>query len=189
MRKIILLLVIAIVVPSTSFCQMHKLPVPDGWTTETFPFPISFAPGIPFTGHEELRFAPGWSDTTSVQLWSYCFLWWLDEGSEIDAASLKSYLEEYYSGLVKANIATSSSSVETKAAVTPTGDNANPFVATVDIYDFISYRPTTLNVNVSMKACPRDAKVGYFFSISPQPKSHPVWNDFQVLWQGFECGK
>src|SRR5262245_24178101 len=37
-------------------------PVPAGWKHETIPFPLGFAPGLPFHGVEELRFAPGFFD-------------------------------------------------------------------------------------------------------------------------------
>ncbi len=35
------------------------LPTPEGWQTETIPFPLEFAPEIKYEGLEELRFAPG----------------------------------------------------------------------------------------------------------------------------------
>ena len=35
------------------------LPTPEGWRTETIPFPLEFAPEIKYEGLEELRFALG----------------------------------------------------------------------------------------------------------------------------------
>jgi hypothetical protein len=34
------------------------MPVPDGWRTETIPFPLDFAPELKYEGVEELRFSP-----------------------------------------------------------------------------------------------------------------------------------
>ena len=61
----------------------YKLDVPAGWNVERIPFPIDFAPGINYTGVEDLRFTPGWEDLTSEEHWSYAFLWWLDEGQRL----------------------------------------------------------------------------------------------------------
>lgn len=35
------------------------LPIPEGWRTETIPFPLEFAPELSYEGYEELRFSPG----------------------------------------------------------------------------------------------------------------------------------
>src|SRR5262249_653024 len=34
-------------------------PLPEGWRSETIPFPLDFARDLPLEGVEELRFAPG----------------------------------------------------------------------------------------------------------------------------------
>ena len=37
--------------------QSFKLPIPEGWDTGIIPFPIEFAPQIPYTGEEYVRTA------------------------------------------------------------------------------------------------------------------------------------
>jgi hypothetical protein len=37
----------------------YTLPLPKDWTIERFLIPISFAPEIPYTGVEDIRFSPG----------------------------------------------------------------------------------------------------------------------------------
>jgi hypothetical protein len=64
----------------------YKLITPDGWTVERLPFPIEFAPQIPYKGVEELRFAPGWGDIKSDEHWTYAFLW----------CSMEKYLTELH---------------------------------------------------------------------------------------------
>src|SRR4030095_5077344 len=73
---------------------------PDNWQEEHIQFPISFAPQIPYSGVEELRFAPGWAVSTSDEYWSYTFLWWLEGKPSIDKDSLQKNLTFYYSGLL-----------------------------------------------------------------------------------------
>lgn len=174
------------------FSQDHVLPSPKDWPTETINFPIEFAPHIPFIGTEELRFTPGWGDTQSDQLWSYCFLWWVRADSKLDAASLKKYLEEYYGGLVSRNIdrrhIPADKIVPTVAHVVETKNSSKPFTATVDMLDYLSQKPVQLLITVEVTTCDANKRKGFFFSVSPQPYNHPIWKEFNSIWSGFECG-
>src|SRR5579862_5939722 len=77
-------------------------PVPDGWRSESFTFPIDFAPSIPHRGHEDLRFPPGFLDAKSPEFFSYVFVWWLDDDRPIDSGTLSSDLDDYFDGLASA---------------------------------------------------------------------------------------
>ncbi len=78
------------------------MPVPDGWRTETIPFPLDFAPELPYQGLEELRFAPGMFEDGSDGFWTYAFVWWLPLDTRLDAETLASDLESYFRGLTRA---------------------------------------------------------------------------------------
>src|SRR5262249_29244884 len=151
--------------------QEHTLPVPKDWSTETFPIPIEFAPNIPYVGEEELRFSPGWGDTTSVQRWSYCFLWWIKADSKLDAASFKKYMEEYYGGLVGRNIERrkipAHKIVPTKATITTNKNASLPYAATVDMLDYMRQKPMKLSIDVHIQECTSNGKKGIFFAVSP----------------------
>lgn len=45
-------------------------PVRDGWKGETIPFPLGFAPDLPYRGVEELRCPPGFFEPNSSHFWS-----------------------------------------------------------------------------------------------------------------------
>jgi hypothetical protein len=77
-------------------------PVPAGWRTETFAFPIEFAPALHHRGVEELRFAPGMFEPGSPGYWSYAFVWRLDDAAELTPEALAAELTAYYVGLEKA---------------------------------------------------------------------------------------
>jgi hypothetical protein len=176
-----------------TFGQKHVLPEPANWGTETFPFPVEFAKGIPFTGYEELRFTPGWGDTTSVEHWSYCFLWWIDDSAQLDRSKLTSYLEEYYNGLVSRNIESrkipASKVIPTRAIVKENSNPSNPFTASVNMLNYMAQKPITLNINVNAVHCTASKKKGVFISVSPQPMNHPIWGKFAEIWKGFKCGE
>jgi hypothetical protein len=177
---------------SKVWCQSYYLPEPERWEKETFSIPIEFAPNIPFTGSEEVRFSPGWGNIESEEHWSYCFLWWIEPDSKINAPLLKKYLEEYYGGLVKRNVI--SRKIES-AKIVPTNASIHEgepgksvaYAGTVNMLDYMSQRPLKLNVTVQIKDCTAEGKKAVFFSISPQPATHPVWKQFVNVWDGFRC--
>ena len=78
------------------------LPTPDGWRTETIPFPLAFAPDLPYVGLEELRFAPGMFEQGSEEFWSYAFVWWVGPDEPHDLETMAGYLEDYFRGLARA---------------------------------------------------------------------------------------
>jgi hypothetical protein len=49
----------------------YKVPEPAAWAKETFPLPPAFAPGVTWTGVEELRFAPDWMKANADTFFSY----------------------------------------------------------------------------------------------------------------------
>ena len=73
--SILLLLLLAMAAKAQK--SAYTFPVPHGWGSETIPMPIKFAPKIPFTGMEELRFVPDWGKAGSdeyIGLMFFCGL-------------------------------------------------------------------------------------------------------------------
>ena len=97
-----LLLLLPVAAPGDDGELPFAMPIPDGWRTETIPFPLEFAPDLPYTGLEELRFAPGMFEAGSPDFWSYAFVWWVDAGQPTDLGSLAAHLESYFRGLARA---------------------------------------------------------------------------------------
>jgi hypothetical protein len=189
-RKIKITLLLALIVfvnIADAQDSLKLLHAPPGWEHEIFSFPIEFAPHIPYQGFEEVHFTPGWGDTASEDLWSYCFVWSINGDSKVNQRTLKENLEEYYNGLVSRNIIRrqidSSKVVPTIAHVNVV--KAEVFVATVDMLDYMSQRPVKLNINISIKQCKNSKAV--FFAVSPQPASHRIWSEFASMWKDFKC--
>jgi hypothetical protein len=76
--------------------------VPDGWKSETIPFPLEFAPSIAHRGAEELRFPPGFLEPGKPGYWSYAFTWRTEDAALLDAGALAAELTAYFKGLVAA---------------------------------------------------------------------------------------
>jgi hypothetical protein len=76
--------------------------VPEGWKSETIPFPLEFAPSIKHRGAEELRFPPDFLDPGKPGYWSYAFTWRTEDPARLDAAALGAELTAYFKGLIAA---------------------------------------------------------------------------------------
>lgn len=172
----------------------YTLPIPTGWGIERFLVPISFAPQIPYTGVEDIRFSRGWSDARSDEYWSYAFLWYLDGSVKMDAATITDNLKFYYTGLVKVNggsipadkiipVVTSFAEVKTES-----GD-LKTYVGTIHMLDYMSQKPILLNAKVHHKLCNGANKTFMFYELSPQPMTHKVWESLDLLWKEFRCDK
>jgi hypothetical protein len=168
--------------------------VPPKWTTEEFPFPVSFAPQLPYNGVEVLRFAPGWAATASEEHWSYTFLWRLEGQPVFDAAVLQQNLTDYYTGLLKQNIRERNipsnkitlPSVFIQKTETAAGDTEtwNGTVTMTDYLD-IMYNTMKLNCVVHKKDC--GSSTALLFEISLQPGGHAVRQEMEKMVKGFGC--
>ena len=87
---------------TTTAAPSFTWPVPDGWRSETIPFPLEFAPSIPHRGVEEIRFAPGFFDPAAPGYWTYAFAWVVTGARAPDAATLGEELTTYFRGLAAA---------------------------------------------------------------------------------------
>jgi hypothetical protein len=147
-----------------------------------------------FKGVEDIRFAPGWGDSTKSDYWSYAYLWWLDANTSIDATTLQSDLQAYYTGLVNRNIVgrkiPAAKVVPTQATIkkvkTAPGDKET-FNGTISMLDYMTQKPIILNSAVHVKQCSIDKRVAVFVEISPQPYKQPIWNQFDELHKSFSC--
>ena len=77
-------------------------PAPEGWLTETIPFPLGFAPSLAYEGLEELRFAPGMFKAGQEDFWTYAFVWWITPRPDLTPDILARDLEIYFEGLTGA---------------------------------------------------------------------------------------
>jgi hypothetical protein len=174
----------------------YNLTIPNGWSVEHFSLPPDFAPQIIYKGIEDLRFTPGWGDSTSDEYWSYAYLWWLDVNSKIDAGVLQESLKAYYTGLVGRNI-TSRKIPENKLVpinVTvkkiKTGEtDAETYSGEIHMLDYMTQRSIVLNTLIHIKSCESKKHTAVFVEISPKPFTHSIWQQFNKIEKAFQCNK
>jgi hypothetical protein len=168
------------------------MPVPDGWRTETIPFPLDFAPELNYEGLEELRFAPGMFDADSEDFWTYAFIWWIPEETSIDPDSLASDLEAYFSGL--GHVVAKDRGLDTSGAsydvILAAADSDYDYKGEAKIFDsFVTGKMISLNIRVKKIACPDQVRLAVFFELSPQPYSQDVWATLAGIGEEFQCNR
>jgi hypothetical protein len=171
----------------------YKFAVPTGWTTEHFSLPPDFAPQITYKGVEDLRFTPGWGDTTSEEHWTYAFLWWLDGNSKIDKSTLQQNLKLYYSGLVARNIPTRNipankivSTVVSIKKIKPYLNDLETYSGTISMLDYHTQKPIVLNIVIHVKDSKTANRRAVYFEVSPKPYSHFIWQKLNATGDSFE---
>jgi hypothetical protein len=190
--KILYGLLLSILFCGTAQAQQESiLEAPEDWGSEIIPFPLSFAESIPFKGFEELRFAPGWSDSESPQFWSYAFVWYIDMESPMTVDMLSTRFNAYYDGLMGTNgnpADTASNGEILDQTSTVFEQTEEGFSGEMRVYDaFHTFDYLTLNIIVQEMMCHDDNKQMIFCTISPKDFNHEVWADFDAVQWTVEC--
>lgn len=174
----------------------YHLNIPKDWTIERFLVPISFAPQIPYKGVEDIRFTPGWAKPASEEYWTYAFLWYLDGSVNMSTQTITENLKHYYTGLLKVNTDPSKVDIEKLPPVTTSfkkittaKNDLETYSGTVNMTDYMSRKPITLNCIVHLTFCKEENKTIIFHALSPKSFSHQNWAQLNQLWLGFSCKK
>ena len=169
-----------------------SLPIPDGWRTETIPFPLGFAPELDYTGLEELRFAPGMFTAGAEDYWTYAFVWWIPLAADPGAERLQADLEAYFFGLTRV-VARGNGFDPGNPAYEATLreiDGAGPghLRGRVLAFDAFTTRSAVeLNVRVENHPCEKAGQRALIFMLSPQAEDHAVWRSLEQIKNGFRC--
>ena len=164
------------------------LSAPDNWKSEIIPFPLGFAPSIDFVGFEDLRFSPGWKDSTSQEFWAYSFVWYIEKNSAMTESKLTEYFNSYYDGLMGVDLNDQSDSYRIDKTLCLFIKTNEGFVGKMRVYDkFFSKDYMTLNIKVKESFCPKTNKQIIFCDISPKAFDHAVWGIFDDVELSVEC--
>ena len=198
-RNLLILFILSLTIAAPGAAQESVelpfyLPTPEGWRTETIPFPLGFAPELDYEGLEELRFSPGMFKEIKVDFWSYAFIWWVPEETHFDTERLQTDLESYFRGLTTAvaeardfdpgepDFDVQLESVESSA---PGHDQWEGTVLAYDV--FTTHKPIRLKTRIDIVPCPSQGHVAVFFQFSPQPRRSRIWEVMDDMRQGFRC--
>ncbi|MCE7991566.1 MAG: hypothetical protein HEP71_06285 [Roseivirga sp.] len=190
MKKSLLLIALLFIV-GLAYSQESKpetvLSAPDTWGPEIFSFPLDFAPSINYQGFEDIRFAPGWSDTTANDYFTYTFVWYLDNDPKITTNKLTDHVKAYFGGLM-----TAVSERDDLPAVTASfAKQANgTYTGSVNTYDaFFKKKALALNIITETSHCIKSGKYVVWFKLSPKDLKAPLWKTFEAVKLKVDCDK
>lgn len=147
------------------------------WGKEIFPFPISFAQNIDYTGIAEVRFPPkGWRDPNHQNFWSYTYVWSINHTKEIAAKELANNLEKYFDGLNRVD--DNNKHKKATATILKVDKKASTtfFKGSVKTFDrFATNKKITLNVLIESTYCKESQKTVLLFKFSPKEFTHKTW--------------
>ena len=192
MKTILIFLLLSIYI-SLAHGQKSKtiLSAPDNWNSEIIPFPLGFAPEIDFVGFEDIRFAPGRSDSTSIEFWTYHFTWFIDKVGPMTEDLLSETLTTYYDGLMKAVEGQSDDLVNDGLRNKPvclfikTDEGITGKMKVKETFFTKDY--ITLNVKVKQSICQESNKLLISFDISPRGFDDKVWGLFESVQVTGKC--
>ncbi len=156
---------------------------PDDWGIEVIPFPLGFAPSIDMVGIEDIRFAPGWPDSTHQNFWTYSFAWYIDTYGAMTEDKLTKFFNAYYDGLNdidhhnRQDTAKVNQMPKTVSLFVKTEEGFTGKMYTYDRFTTKAY--FTLNVKVTEQFCTKTKKQIVRCDISPRPIDHKVWEIFK----------
>ncbi len=177
-------LIPALILSSMLGAQAPELPLRAGWRKERLEFPLSFAPGLPYKGYEDLRFMPGMFNPDAKDYFSYAFVWWIEGLPTLDAKGLESQLTAYFQGLAtdvgkgkSLNIPSGATLVHVKRVARINVDAFQASVRTVDAFN--GARALDLRLDIQVQR--RQDHTAVFFAVAPKQGRDTIRKDLQAL--------
>jgi hypothetical protein len=165
-----------------------RWPTQPGWKEETIPFPLDFAPALPYRGVEELRFMPGFFDPRSRGFWSYVFVWWIEGTPKIDTATLTSDLRAYFVGLARAAAEDKFPVDASQFQVNLVPGDPGTFSGSLHVLDaFATRRFLDLSARGAVTTCAGHTAV--LFMIAPEPWTPEKTQALDASARAFVCAK
>lgn len=165
---------------------------PADWGFERMDFPLGFAPGIKFTGFEEIRFAPGMMDTSSANYFTYAFVVAIDGQKNFLKADIKDFLNKYYKGLCMSigqpkKLTPDTSQVNAEVAEVPGATASTPptYTAAIPYFDtFSNGRKINLYLEIESTVKADLNKTYITILVSASKDNKEVWNKLHDIKKG-----
>lgn len=195
MKKLILTLILSACCIATIIAQPKTATIlkgPADWGFERMEFPLGFAPTINFKAFEEIRFAPGWMDTTSANYFSYAYVVSIEGQKNFTKADIKNFLDKYYKGLCiamgppnKSKPDTSLVNAEVTEVAKTDSNSTAAFISTLPYFDtFTSGRKINLyfEIDYTIKASANKTYLTVLVSASKDNKV--IWDKLHEVKKG-----
>jgi hypothetical protein len=171
-------------------------PVPNGWRTETIPFPIEFAPTLPYRGFEEVRFHPDFFLPAERGWWTYAVAWAcsMDEPaprSEVLEADLTTYWDGLATAVAGAELARTHPCRVRLKPVTEArraGHAVEQRTGEARVLDpFGSAGPVRLQLEIERWVCPDAGRTMVLALASPRNVRTAEWRSLREVGAALAC--
>lgn len=177
-----------------TYNPLYRLGFPKGWQVERRGMPIDFAPRIPYKGVEDLRYAPGWSDTASAGHWTYFSLWWIEDEQRFNSSVLEQLLWAYYTGLVGRNIVQRGIPTDKLVKLTTNvkktkkqpGDE-DTYLGDVHMLNYMNLQPIDLHLQIHWRKCTDQKHTVLLIQVSPKTYDDDMWKGLNDMRDSFQC--
>ncbi|MEE9364404.1 MAG: hypothetical protein V3U92_17520 [Cellulophaga sp.] len=186
MKKLILILILFFQLFSVFSQEKEEISIlknTKNWKKEIIKFPIEWVPDLKYTGFEELRFSPNWSDPKDEQFWSLVIGWMLETKSILTLKELKYNFKSYFDGLMKPNHwSTNFPNPEVHFTKKPTKNSHDSFIGEMKFFDGL-HSGKLVDVNIQLKQifCKKKQKTLIIFRLSPKKFHHRVWGKLNEI--------
>lgn len=162
------------------FGLKELIDAPSSWRKEVIYFPLPFAKSLPYKGIEEIKFAKGWSDSTSIDFWTYTFVWHIENNQSFDEIKLQNDLETYFNGIMSINEKDITKSGNSMALIVNKGKDY--YIGKVKVYDaFFSKENIILNTIINIKHDANNDTKYILFKFSIRDFGHGIWKELKNI--------
>ncbi len=196
-RRTLAPILLAVALPAAAQAPPPAAPsppiaAPADWRTETFQFPLAFAPSIPFEGSEHVRFSPQWGKFGADDGFTYVFLWDI-KPVPMEAAHLERGLAVYFDGLME-NVARARkleefpvmTAVVLHPLAAPTGWK-EAYAGAIHTWNaFGKGEDLRLNLEVAHRLCGAE-RMQVFFAVSKATRGARPWPELRGVRQATSC--
>ena len=182
---------LAAIVLAAAATAANLIPAPDDWRKESFPFPLRFAPEIPYQGTEYLRFNPKWDQFADEAGFSYVVLWDV-KALPVEPPDIEDHLETYFNGLMS-NVARGRKLAEPPKStvqahpMASVADWQQGFGVEIRTYNsFSKGEPLLLYGEVAQRTCNKD-HMQIFIALSKSRRDQPIWNSLRKARGATSC--
>jgi hypothetical protein len=168
--------------PTPSFTWL----TPPEWKSETIPFPLEFAPSLPYRGVEEVRFSPHFFDAKADTYFSYSFAWIIEGGPPIAPEQLASDVRTYFFGLMHA-VGREKHKTYLESSFSAQVEADGPrYRGVVNIVDaFGDGHAVVLRLDAEASTCSGHRVL--LVTLSPRPEGDAVWQSLLEQRRTFHC--
>ena len=171
---------------------LAQVAAPDTWRSQTFRFPLAFAPSIPYEGTETVRFSPSWAHFADEDAFTYVVLWDLQR-KPLEPAELERALNVYFDGLME--LATRTRKIDDPGTVSqvslhpmasPEGWSTALGGRVWTWNAFSKGEPLVLNLEITQRMC-TEKRSQVFFALSKAARNAPAWTELRRIRGATGC--